>query len=73
MTLCLYNSLVIFVGGVAFSISHAIVLGEEAEIIKHLTEVKHMKINEQYRFRFVLDLLYLSILGIHYLDYILHY
>ncbi|CAF2537011.1 unnamed protein product [Rotaria sp. Silwood2] len=35
-----YRSLVIFIGGVSLSISHAIVPTWEAEIIKHLTELK---------------------------------
>ena len=33
-------SLVTFIGGVAFSISHAIIPEDEAEHIKHLAEVK---------------------------------
>lgn len=38
-------SLVIFIGGVAFSISHAIIPTEEAEHIKHLAEVNSMENN----------------------------
>lgn len=36
-----YFSLVIFIGGVAFSISHAIIPTEEAENIKHIVEVNN--------------------------------
>lgn len=35
--------LVIFIGGVAFSISHAIISREESEIIKSLAEVNHIR------------------------------
>jgi hypothetical protein len=34
-----YNFLVVFIGGVVFSISPAIVSEEEAEVIKHSTKV----------------------------------
>lgn len=49
--LLIFFALVIFIGGVAFSISHAIIPTEEAEHIKHLAEVNLME-NNCFSFRF---------------------
>jgi hypothetical protein len=69
----IYFSIVIFIGGVAFSISHAIIPTEEAENIKHLAEVKTSKkklfLNKT---SFLIDLFYISLLGINMLDNILY-
>jgi hypothetical protein len=39
----IFFSIVIFIGGVAFSISHAIIPQDEAENIKKIAEVKTKK------------------------------
>ena len=65
-----YFQSVMFIGGVALSISHAIIPIEEAESIKHIVEVNispNLFLNN-----FSLDLFYLSLLGIDTLDDILY-
>ena len=67
-----FSRSVIFIGGVAFSISHAIVPREEAELIKHLAEVSRDEMIESDGFACV-DLLHLFVLDVDPLDDILHH
>ena len=64
---------VIFIGGVAFSISHAIVPREEAELIKHLAEVSRAEMIERDGLAFFVDLFHLFVLGVDSLDHILYH
>ena len=69
----LFSRSVIFIGGVAFSISHAIVSREEAELIKHLAEVIESLICSSVKIDVHTDLLHLSLLDVDLLDDILHH
>ena len=66
--------IVTFIGGVAFSISNAIIPIDEVGRIKHFVEVIHPgKLQHvQANLDFSSDLLHLSLLGLHIVDHILY-
>ena len=68
-------SLVVFIVGVAFSISHAIVSGEDGEIIKYSTEVNNICIiyrKKKIDLNLISDLFCMFILDIYNMDDILY-